>query len=169
MDLYQIYSTWSKEKEKKYQKNPYKFEKFRINEQGIHICPYGRKYPKITRYIKSKGAYNKTIILYEYESCEGCRLKKQCAKVKRNRQSKITQGLDNLKKEVRDNLDSALRIELRIKRSIQVEVAFGVSKVDMKFRRFTRTGLSGIKTELYLLFIGYNLRKHHNKKNQSFS
>lgn len=169
MELYQKYSTWSKEKEKKYQKDPYKLENFRINEEGIRICPYGRKYTEITRYANSKSAYNKTVILYECESCEGCPLKKQCTKAKGNRQSKITLGLDSLKKEVRDNLDSALGIELRIQRSIQVEGAFGVIKEDMKFRRFTRTGLSGIKTELYLVVIGYNLKKFHNKKNRSFS
>ncbi len=164
MGLYQKYNTWSKEKDKKYQKNPYKFENFKTNEVGIKICPNGRLYPEIDRYQSTKSKYNKTITVYECESCAGCPLKKQCTKSIGNRQSKITMGLDELKDEVRSNLDSSLGIELRIQRSIQVEGAFGVIKEDMKFRRFTRTRLTGIRIELYLIIIGYNLKKYHNKK-----
>ena len=164
MGLYQKYNRWAKEKEKKYQNNPYIFDNFEINEEGIRVCPNGRKYQEIDRHINTGGKYDKTIVVYECESCEGCPLKNQCTKAQGNRQTKITMGLDKLKDEVRNNLDSALGIELRIQRSIQVEGAFGVIKEDMRFRRFTRTGMVGIKTELYLVVIGYNLKKYHNKK-----
>ena len=164
MGLYQKYNTWSKEKEKKYQKNPYRFENFKINEEGIRVCPNNRLYKEVDRYLNTKSKYPKTMIVYECESCEGCPLKKQCTKAKENKQSKITEGWDTLRDEVRNNLDSTLGIDLRIQRSIQVEGAFGVIKEDMRFRRFTRTGMTGIKTELYLVVIGYNLKKYHNKK-----
>ena len=164
MELYQKYNTWSKEKEKKQKNNPYKFENFHINDEGIRICPNGKRYPEIDRYTNTNGKYNKTIIVYECESCKGCSFKKQCTKAKGNRQTKITRGLEDFKNEVRENLESALGIDLRIQRSVQVEGAFGVIKEDMKFRRFTRTEMTGIKTELYLIVIGYNLKKYHNKK-----
>ena len=54
-----------------------------------------------------------------------------------------------------------------IQRSIQVEGAFGVIKEDMRFRRFTRTGFQGIKLELDLIAIGFNLKKFHNKRYRS--
>ncbi len=41
---------------------------------------------------------------------------------------------------------------------------FGIIKEDMKFRRFTRTMFSGIKLELNLIAIGFNLKKFHNKQ-----
>jgi transposase len=164
MGLYQKYNSWAKEKEKKYKTNSYRFDNFKINDEGTRICPKGRKYPEIGRYISSNSKYKKTIIVYECESCEGCSLKKQCTKAQENRQSKIIEGWDTLREEVRNNLDSSLGIELRIQRSIQVEGAFGVIKEDMKFRRFTRTTMIGIKKEIYLIVIGYNLKKYHNKK-----
>lgn len=49
-------------------------------------------------------------------------------------------------------------------RSIQVEGAFGVIKQDMGFRRFLTRGKKKVLTEMFLLAIGYNLVKWHNKK-----
>ncbi|TVP96453.1 MAG: hypothetical protein EA374_01545 [Acholeplasmatales bacterium] len=73
-------------------------------------------------------------------------------------------GYDKMKQTVIENLDSPLGIELRVQRSIQVEGAFGIMKEDMRFRRFTRTGFKGIRLELDLITIGYNLKKFHNKR-----
>jgi hypothetical protein len=67
-------------------------------------------------------------------------------------------------KEVIENLSSELGIELRIQRSIQVEGAFGIIKEAMNFRRFKRRGIRNVKFEFYLIAIGYNLKKFHNKK-----
>ena len=67
-------------------------------------------------------------------------------------------------KEVIENLTSELGIELRVQRSIQVEGAFGVIKEQMAFRRFKRRGIQNVKFEFYLIAIGYNLAKLHNKK-----
>lgn len=67
-------------------------------------------------------------------------------------------------KEVIENLQSELGVELRIQRSIQVEGAFGIIKEQMKFRRFKRRGIQNVKFEFMLIAIGYNLKKFHNKK-----
>jgi len=67
-------------------------------------------------------------------------------------------------KEVIENLNSELGIELRIQRSIQVEGAFGVIKEQVGFRRFKRRGIHNVKFEFYLIAIGCNLKKFHNKK-----
>ena len=69
-----------------------------------------------------------------------------------------------MKVKVKENLDSELGIQLRVQRSIQVEGAFVIMKEDMKFRRFTRTMFSGIKLEIDLIAIEYNLKKFHNKQ-----
>ena len=69
-----------------------------------------------------------------------------------------------MKQTVIENLDSPLGINLRVQRSIQVEGAFGIIKEDMRFRRFTRTGFKGIRLELNLIALGYNLKKYHNKR-----
>lgn len=67
-------------------------------------------------------------------------------------------------KEVIKNLSSALGIELRMQRSIQVEGAFGVLKTAFGFRRFRRRHTQNVRLELFLVAIGYNLSKYHNKR-----
>ncbi|MGI6392617.1 MAG: transposase [Candidatus Izemoplasmatales bacterium] len=73
---------------------------------------------------------------------------------------------ENIKyqKEVIHNLNTDLGIELRIKRSIQVEGAFGIIKDVFKTRRFRRFGTENVRLEFFLVAIGYNLTKFHNKK-----
>ncbi|QWB96075.1 transposase [Mycoplasmatota bacterium] len=67
-------------------------------------------------------------------------------------------------KEVIKNLSSPLGIELRMQRSIQVEGAFGVLKTAFGFRRFRRRHTQNVRLELFLVAIGYNLSKYHNKR-----
>ena len=67
-------------------------------------------------------------------------------------------------KKVIENLASPLGIELRKQRSAQAEGAFGVIKQDYNYRRITRVSINKVNTELYLIIIGFNLAKYHNRK-----
>ena len=49
-------------------------------------------------------------------------------------------------------------------RSIQVEGAFGLLKNDYGFRRFLTTGKRSVRTELFLLGMGFNLKKLWKKR-----
>jgi hypothetical protein len=113
-----------------------------------------------SRYIR----HEHTKIKYECEGCDGCPVKSLCTKAIGNRTITEIQGYQEMKHIVQENLDSPLGIELRVQRSIQVEGAFGVIKEDMRFRRFSRTTFQGIRLELNLIAIGYNLKKFHNKQ-----
>jgi transposase len=164
MELYQKYGMWSKEREPKFKKQIFKQENFRQDKQGNYICPNNKKFIKQydyeSKYIESP--HTKT--RYECLYCDRCRKKKKCTTAKGNRTITVLHGLKELKQKVDENLDSELGIELRVQRSIQVEGAFGIIKEDMKFRRFTRTMFSGIKLELNLIAIGFNLKKFYNKQ-----
>jgi hypothetical protein len=48
-------------------------------------------------------------------------------------------------------------------RSIQVEGAFGVIKVDSGFRRFLMRGKNNVRTDFLLVSMGYNITKLHAK------
>jgi len=65
-----------------------------------------------------------------------------------------------------NNIKSTEGILLRVNRSIQSEGAFGVEKEDHHFRRFLFRKLGGVRTELFLLCMGYNMNKLHNKIQQ---
>ena len=161
MELFQKYKMWSKEKETKFKKQIYKQANFKKDKEGNYICPNNKKFTKRYDYQSKYIRHDHTMTLYECDYCSKCR---QCTKAKGNRTISILDGYKELKQKVQANLNSELGIELRVQRSIQVEGAFGIIKEDMKFRRFTRTMFSGIKRELNLVAIGFNLKKFHNKQ-----
>jgi len=164
MGLYQKHNMWAKERTKAYKDNPFHRINFRRDKKGNYLCPKGRKLTY--RYsTKSKNIESPhEIKVYQSVTCKRCNLKTQCKKSKDERLIHVNETWDEMKATVRENLESPLGIDLRIQRSIQVEGAFGIIKEDMRFRRFTRTGLEGITNELNLIAIGYNLKKFHNKK-----
>jgi transposase len=164
MELFQKYGMWSKEREPQFKKQIYKKENFRQDKNGNYICPNSKKFIKEYDYESKYIEYPHTRTLYECKYCDKCRKKKHCTTAKGNRTISVLNGYKEMKEKVKQNLDSELGIELRVQRSIQVEGAFGIIKEDMKFRRFTRTTFSGIKLELNLISIGFNLKKFHNKQ-----
>ena len=66
--------------------------------------------------------------------------------------------------EVLDNLESIHGALLRMNRSIQAEGTFGIMKYDRWYKRTVRRGLDSVRLELFLVSIGHNLYKFHNKK-----
>ena len=52
---------------------------------------------------------------------------------------------------------------LRMNRSIQAEGTFGIMKHDRWYKRIVRKGIDSVKAELYLVALGYNLRKYITK------
>ena len=66
-------------------------------------------------------------------------------------------------KEVIDNLESIHGALLRMNRSIQSEGTFGIMKNDRWYKRIVRKGMEQVKLEIYLVSIGHNLHKYHNK------
>lgn len=67
-------------------------------------------------------------------------------------------------KEVLDNLESIQGALLRMNRSIQAEGTFGIMENDRWYKRIVRKGLNSVKLELFLVSIGHNLYKFHNKQ-----
>ena len=46
---------------------------------------------------------------------------------------------------------------------IYAEGTFGIIKEDYQYSRLRRKGISGVKLEITLVAIGFNLRKYHKK------
>jgi archaellin len=164
MELYQKYNTWELERSKKHKKNIFHKDNFRIDSDGDYRCPRNKKFIKLYEYQSKYIRHEHKKIKYKCDYCPRCRLKTKCTKAKENRTITEIKGYKEIKNKVNENLGSELGIKLRTQRSIQVEGAFGILKEDMKFRRFTRTMFSGIKLELNMIAIGYNLKKFHNKQ-----
>ena len=66
--------------------------------------------------------------------------------------------------EVLRNLESIQGALLRMNRSIQAEGTFGILKNDRWYKRIVRRGIRNVRMEVFLVSIGHNLYKYHNKK-----
>ena len=69
--------------------------------------------------------------------------------------------------EVVDNLESIHGALLRMNRSIQSEGTFGITKYDRWYKRVVRKGMEQVRLEIFLVSIGHNLYKYHNKINRT--
>jgi hypothetical protein len=108
---------------------------------------------------KTETGYESKRRNYECEDCEGYPLKPQCTKAKGNRRIQISFELMEFRRQARENLTSEHGIELRAKRSAEVETVFGDIKHNMKFRRFHLRGLQKVNIEWGLVCIAHNMRK----------
>ena len=62
------------------------------------------------------------------------------------------------------NLESIQGALLRMNRSIQAEGTFGIMKNDRWYKRIVRRGIDSVRLEVFLVSIGQNLYKFHNKQ-----
>ena len=66
-------------------------------------------------------------------------------------------------REVVSNLESIQGALLRMNRSIQSEGTFGIMKNNRWYKRIVRKGMEQVRLEIFLVSIGHNLYKYHNK------
>lgn len=141
-----------------------------IPEKDLFICAKGRQLRYAhTRNIKKKTGFVSERKVYICESCNRCGYKKECQRymkptsVNPVKRVEITPAYDTVLAENQDRLISDTGVQLRINRSIQVEGVFGVLKQDLGFRRFLHRGSGNVHKILYLLAMGFNLAKLHNR------
>lgn len=72
-------------------------------------------------------------------------------------QSKMQNKID-------ENLSTPQGKEMKRQRSIQLEGVFGLLKQDIEYTQIRKRGIQNVKKEMYLVCIGFNVRKYHNKK-----
>ena len=148
-------------KTKKFKESIGKRENMAYNaETDEYTCANGKLLRPIgTKKRTSATGYESEATVYECESCEGCPHKEKCTKAKGNRKMEVSKPFLEMRTNSLENVNSEQGKLLRINRSIQVEGAFGVIKEDRHFDRFLTRGLPNVKTELFLLCIGYNMNK----------
>ena len=164
MEKYMKFPMFKKETDdKKYRDNPFRVVNFKIDDDGIMRCPNNKKFIFKYRQAVRGNQYGRQEERYECEDCSGCPYAKQCKKTDRNRTVCLNKELTAIHKEVIDNLESIQGALLRMNRSIQAEGTFGIMKNDRNYKRIVRKGIKSVKLELYLVAIGQNLYKYHNK------
>jgi transposase len=113
-----------------------------------------------------KSGAEQTNRVYRCEGCEGCELRQNCCRSKdadKPKEIEINPEFIAYRGVSLLNITSEYGIQLRTNRSIQVEGTFGVIKWDHHYYRFLCGGTEKVLSELHLLGIGYNIRKHYRK------
>ena len=149
--------------DKKYQEDPFRAVNFPIGEDGIMRCPNGKAFHLQYRQNVIGNGYGRQEEVYQCEDCSGCPYAEQCKKTDRNRTVRINRELTAMHQEVIGNLESIQGALLRMNRSIQAEGTFGIMKNNRWYKRIVRRGIESVRLEVFLVSIGQNLYKFHNK------
>ena len=165
MEKYMKFTMFKKETtDKKYHEYPFRAVNFPIGTDGIMRCPNRKAFRfKYRRLVKGNN-YGRQEEIYECEDCSACPYAEKCKKTEGNRTVRINQELTAMHQEVIDNLESIHGALLRMNRSIQAEGTFGIMKNDRWYKRIVRRGLNSVRLEVFLVSIGQNLYKFHNKQ-----
>ena len=165
LEKYMKFPMYKKEtKDKDYHNDPFRAVNFVRDGEGNMICPNGKAFHFAYRKPVKGNQYGRQEEYYTCEDCRGCPYAEKCKKTEKNRTIRINEELSSMHKEVLDNLESIQGALLRMNRSIQAEGTFGIMKYDRWYKRTVRRGLDSVKLELFLVSIGHNLYKFHNKQ-----
>ena len=161
MTPYVKYNMFHVEQRRGYRNNPFRVSNLFYNpDDDFYVCPMGQKLKFIRqekRYTAS--GYQQTVSVYRACRCEGCPLRGQCHKSKRDRQIEVNHTLDDYKARARELLTSEQGIKHRSNRPIEPEAVFGQIKECGRFRRLRLKGLTGAKIDFGLKALAHNLRK----------
>lgn len=161
MTPYVKYNMFHVEQRRSHRNNPFRVSNLFYNpDDDFYVCPMGQKMKFIRqerRYTTS--GYQQTVSVYRASRCEGCPLRGQCHKSKRDRQIEVNHTLDDYKARARALLTSEQGLKHRSNRPIEPEAVFGQIKECGKFRRLRLRGLTGAKIEFGLKALAHNLRK----------
>lgn len=161
MTPYVKYNMFHVEQRRGYRNNPFRVSNLFYNpDDDFYVCPMGQKMKFIRqekRYTAS--GYQQTVSVYRAGRCEGCPLRGQCLKSKRDRQIEVNHTLDDYKARARELLTSEHGLKHRSKRPIEPEAVFGQIKECGRFRRLRLKGLTGAKIDFGLKALAHNLRK----------
>lgn len=161
MTPYVKYNMFHVEQRRSYRNNPFRVSNLFYNpDDDFYVCPMGQKLKFIRqekRYTAS--GYQQTVSVYRAVRCQGCPLRGQCHKSKRDRQIEVNHTLDDYKARARELLTSEQGLKHRSKRPVEPEAVFGQIKECGRFRRLRLKGLTGAKIDFGLKALAHNLRK----------
>lgn len=161
------YSGYEKKKEKINDKNRYRLSHMKRLTDGTPICPEGHAFSAEKVKIEYAGIHPKISVYYQNKHCNECTVKSMCTKAKGGRSAQVVPALQKMHEEIDELLETKQGKEWMSQRSVQAEGCFGDIKQNFEYTRLKRRGESGVKVELYLVSIGYNIRKYHNHKTQN--
>lgn len=141
-------------------KKKYNKINFHYNEEEDKVyCPEGQQMSFVElEKGKTDNGYLQETRKYRGD-CRGCKALGICSKSPSGRTIQINKKLESYKKIAKENLRSEIGIELRKKRSVDVETVFGDIKQNQGFRRFNLRGFEKVNAEFGLVAMAHNIKK----------
>ena len=136
-------------------------------ESDTYTCAMGKTLTMFRESKDKKSKHDVVVSHYRCEDCTDCPRRKECCKAMdpdKPKELQIRKQYVEKRAISEANITTEEGILLRICRSIQVEGAFGLLKNDFGFRRFLTRGKRNVRTELFLLGMGFNLKKLWKKR-----
>jgi transposase len=167
IEAYVKYPLWHQEVSGELAKKQFRRENWIYDAQSdTYTCPQQRTLifkEEVKR--TSENGYEKTLRIYECQSCENCPFATECKKSEtKNRTVMHSPKGEAYKAKAKERLETARGVEVRSNRSVEVESSFGDLKYNMMHDRFVLRGIHKVYVEYGLLAIGHNLRKVYCKE-----
>ncbi|MEH7087194.1 IS1182 family transposase, partial [Neobacillus drentensis] len=155
------YSTYHKEKTKKWKTDVSKVDNWTYDESSdTWQCPGGRKLTfRYENTQHTESGYEIKLRHYRCQDCTGCPFKSACTKAIGNREIRVSMKYMRQKQQARELLQSEEGYNLSVRRMIEPESVFGQVKNTRNFRRFLLRGLSKVSLEVGWLSLAHNLLK----------
>ena len=161
-------SNYAQQKTKKFKKQIGRIENMAYDaEENCFTCAQGRKLSLRRECTEQNNGQLVTTAWYRCEDCRGCPCRNACCKAKDAEQPKelvLVKTFWEKRAESQRNSSTEHGIHLRMCRSIQAEGTFALIKNDFGFRRFLTRGKVNVRTELFFLALGFNLKKYWMKQ-----
>jgi len=160
IESYLKYGGFYQEITGKAKKKPFNRINFIYNEEEDKIyCPEGKQMSLVEiEKRKTDNGYLQEMRKYRGD-CKGCKSFRICSKSHNGRTIQINRNLERYKQITKRNLLSEIGIELRKKRSVDVETVFADIKQNQGFRRFNLRGIEKVNAEFGLIAIAHNIKK----------
>lgn len=162
VEAYIKYNTFDKEQKKtRKEANPFSTEKLYYNEsKDCFYCPMGQMMQSIGEKRKrSENNYERLLLRYQAQNCEGCSIRGVCHNQKGNRKIEVSHTGNYLRMKAKDKLESEKGIYYRKKRCVDVEPIFANIKQNKNFKRFLLRGIEKVGVEIGLVALAHNLSK----------
>jgi transposase len=160
IESYLKYPGFYQETRGKAKKNRYHRINFTYEEENDKMsCPEGRQMSFVQTEEQTTGnGYTQQLRKYK-GNCSGCTHLQTCSKSPSGRTVQLNKRLEKYKQRTKENLSSPLGIELRKKRSVDVESVFGDIKYNQGFKRFSLRGFEKVNAEFGLVALAHNIKK----------
>lgn len=124
---YEKYGTFHKENSRAWRRDPFRKENFGRDEgRDVYVCPCGDELCFVREeHTRSKNGHEQTLRIYQASHCAGCPFSRYCSSGAACLSIQVKARLERYRSQSRKRLESKTGVEIRTRRSVEVESVWG--------------------------------------------